>query len=47
MALNAKLKKSITLNTKDEALNAQTKLTALNARNVTLNVKNVANNDRS
>ena len=48
MALNSKLKKKlITLNTKNEALNAQTELTALNARNVALNTEKVAMNDRS
>ena len=48
MALDAELKKKlITLNTKDEALNAQTKLTALNFRNVALNVEKVAMNARS
>ena len=40
-------KKLITLNTKDEALNAQTKLTALNSMNVALNVEKVAMNARS
>ena len=36
----------ITLNTKDEALNAQTKLTDLNARNVALKAEKVAVNAR-
>ena len=48
--MNARLKKekkSITLKTKDEALNAQTELTALNTRNVTLDAKKVATNARS
>ena len=47
MALNAKLKKLITLNTKDETLNVQTKLTAPNARNVALKVEKMAINARS
>ena len=47
MALNAELKELITLNTKDEALNAQTKLTALNTWNVALNAEKVAMNARS
>ena len=40
-------KKLITSNTKNEAPNAQTELTALNARNVALNTENVAMNARS
>ena len=47
MALNVKLKKLITLNTKDETLIAQTKLTALNARNVALKVEKMEINARS
>ena len=47
MALDVELRKLMTLNTKDEALNAQTKLTTLNARNVALNVEKVAMNARS
>ena len=47
MALNAELKKMITLNTKDKGLNAQTELTALNTRNVSLNTEKVAMNARS
>ena len=41
MALNVELKKKkkITLNTKDEGLNAQTELTTLNTRNIALNAE--------
>ena len=39
MALNVKLKKLITPNTKNETLNAQTELIALNAENVAVNAR--------
>ena len=39
MALNIELKKLITLNTKDEALNTQIELTALNTENVAMNAR--------
>ena len=47
VALNVELKKLITLNTKEEALNAQTEVTALNTRNIALNTEKVAMNARS
>ena len=47
MALDVELGKLMTLNTKDEALNAQTKLAALNARNVALKVEKMEINARS
>ena len=47
MALNAELKKKlITSNNKNKALNAQTELTALNARSIALNARNVALNTK-
>ena len=48
MALNVELKKKkITLNTKDEGLNAQTELTTLYTRNIALNAEKMAMNVRS